>query len=54
MGEMAIERLEVSQNMIRRVLDHPTYRLASARFFAEEEIGRAEVRGFLSALAVAA
>lgn len=54
MGRKAVERLDVSQNMIRRVLEQPTYRLARARFFAEEEIGRAEVRGVLTGLALAA
>lgn len=54
MGRKAVERLAVTQGMIRRVLEQPAYRLPRQRFFAEEEIGRAEVRGFLCALAIAA
>lgn len=54
MGRKGIERLEVTQNMVRRVLQLPSYRLARARFFSEEELGRAEVRGYLNALAMAA
>lgn len=53
-GRKAVERLEVTQNMIRRVLVLPTYRLPRTRFFSEEEIARAEVRGVLTGLAMAA
>lgn len=44
-GRKAVERLEVTQGLIRRVLSDPTYRLARARYFSEEEIGRAESVG---------
>jgi len=54
LGRKGVERLEVTQNMVRRAAENPGYRLSRPKFFAEEEIGRAEVRGFLSALAIAA
>jgi hypothetical protein len=54
MGRKAVERLKVTQSMVRRVCAQPDYRLARTRFFAEEEIGRAEVRGFLAGLSQAA
>lgn len=54
LGRKAVERREVSESMVRRVLETPTYRLSRPRFFAEEELGRAEVRGVLVGLAMAA
>ncbi|CAN7391796.1 hypothetical protein LJR143_002200 [Pseudoxanthomonas sp. LjRoot143] len=54
MGRKGVERREVTEGLVRRALELPTYRLARQRFFAEEELGRAEVRGFLTALAIAA
>ena len=54
MGRKGVERLEVTRGMIRRVTNMPGYQLSRPRFFAEEEIGRAEVRGFLTAVAIAA
>ncbi|GGD57948.1 hypothetical protein [Pseudoxanthomonas indica] len=54
MGRKAIERREVAESMIRRVLDQSTYRLSRPRFFAEEELGRVEIRGVLTGISLAA
>jgi hypothetical protein len=54
MGRKGIERLEVTRSMIRRVITVPGYQLSRPKFFAEEEIGRAEIRGVLIGLAMAA
>jgi len=53
-GRKGVERLEVANGMVRRVMNAPEYRLSRPRFFAEEEIGRAEVRGVLIGLQMAA
>lgn len=54
LGRKGVERREVTEVFVRRALELPTYRLARQRLFAEEEIGRAEVRGVLTGLAMAA
>ncbi len=50
-GRRSVERLDIAQELFRRAARDPAYRLPRQRFFAEEEIGRAELRGFLSGLA---
>lgn len=53
-GRKGVERLEVTKGLIRRALEMPSYALSRPKFFAEEEIARAEVRGVLLGLARAA
>ncbi len=54
MGRKGFERLEVTKGLIRRALESPRYELSRPKFFAEEELGRAEVRGVLAGIAWAA
>lgn len=50
LGRRSYERLETAQQLYRRASGQLDFRLARQRFFAEEEIGRAEYRGYLNGL----